>query len=92
MIAEPNRNRRASDDLQDTQRDRQTRNASSTSVHPVVIFWCTVFQERMVQVASTGSLPNILARFLPLTNSFYMNILLINQVSYLTNLEAGSFH
>src|SRR5260221_7302199 len=47
------RNRRASDDLQDTQRDRQTRKTSSSSAHLVVFLLCLVFQERMILVAST---------------------------------------
>ncbi len=40
--------------LKDTIRDRQTRSASSSSERLVVFFLCLVFQERMVQVASTG--------------------------------------
>src|SRR5215467_15102323 len=50
-------NRRASDDPQDTQRDRQTQQVSSSSAHLVVFFWCVVFQERMVHVASTKPAP-----------------------------------
>jgi hypothetical protein len=45
------RNRRASDDPQDAQRDRQTSKASSSSERLVVFLLCLVFQERMVQVA-----------------------------------------
>jgi len=48
------RNRRASDDLQDAQRDRQTQSASSSSERLVAFLLCPVFQKRMVQVASTG--------------------------------------
>jgi site-specific DNA recombinase len=48
------RNRRASDDLQDAQRDRQTRLASSSSERLVIFLLCLVFQERMVQAASTA--------------------------------------
>jgi hypothetical protein len=51
------RNRRASDDPQDAQRDRQTGSASSSSERPVVFFWCVVFQKRMVHVASTAARP-----------------------------------
>jgi hypothetical protein len=53
MIAEPNRNRRASDDLQDDQRDRQTRSASSSSERLVVFLLCLVFREREVQLDTT---------------------------------------
>jgi hypothetical protein len=49
-----NRNRRASDYLQEGQRDRQTREAGSFSERLAVFLFCIVFQERMVQVASTG--------------------------------------
>src|SRR5215469_3099262 len=49
------RNRRASDDLQDAQRDRQTREAGSFSERLTVFLFCIVFQERMTQVASTGN-------------------------------------
>ena len=44
---------RASDNLQDAQRDRQTQEASSSSVRLAIFLLCLVFQERMVQVAST---------------------------------------
>jgi hypothetical protein len=47
------RNRRASDYLQEGQRDRQTRSASSSSERLVVFLLCVVIQERMVQVATT---------------------------------------
>jgi hypothetical protein len=47
-------NRRASDDLQETQRDRQTRKTSSSSAQLVVFLLCLVFQERMILVASTA--------------------------------------
>jgi hypothetical protein len=49
-----NRNRRASDDLQAYQRDRQTQEVSSSSAHLAIFLFCIVFQERMVQVAITG--------------------------------------
>jgi hypothetical protein len=39
------RNRRASDDLQDAQRDRQTRKASSSTGSLAIFLWCIVFQE-----------------------------------------------
>src|SRR5262249_8305927 len=48
-----NRNRRASDYRQDTQRDRQTQSASSFSKRLAVFFFCLDFQERMVQVTIT---------------------------------------
>jgi hypothetical protein len=48
------RNRWASDDLQDAQRDRQTQEASSSSAHLAIFLLCLVFQEWMVQVAITG--------------------------------------
>src|SRR6266849_3452018 len=48
------RNRRASDDLQDAQRDRQTGSASSSSARLAIFLLCIVFQERIIQVASTG--------------------------------------
>src|SRR5260370_8248414 len=44
---------RASDDLQEGQRDRQAREAGSFSERLAVFLFCIVFQERMVQVAST---------------------------------------
>jgi hypothetical protein len=46
------RNRRASDDPQDAQRDRQTEQASS-STWSLAIFVVSRFQARMVRVAST---------------------------------------
>jgi hypothetical protein len=49
------RNRRASDYLQDAQRDRQTSSASLSSEHLVVFLFRIVFQERIVKVASTAS-------------------------------------
>jgi hypothetical protein len=47
-----NRNRRASDDPQVGQRDRQTRSASSTSERLIVFLFRIVLQERMDQEAS----------------------------------------
>src|SRR5260370_17606521 len=41
---------RASDDLQEGQRDRQAREAGSFSERLAVFLFCIVFQERMVQV------------------------------------------
>jgi hypothetical protein len=51
------RNRWASDNLLEAQRDRQTRSASSSSARLVFFLLCIVFQERMIQVASTAQ-PN----------------------------------
>jgi hypothetical protein len=50
-----NRNRRASDYLQEDQRDGQTRVTGSSLERLAVFLFCIVFQERMVQVAITGS-------------------------------------
>jgi len=47
------RNRRASDDPQDAQRDRQTQKAGYSSKRLAVFLLCIVFHERMVQVAIT---------------------------------------
>jgi hypothetical protein len=51
------RNRRASDDLQDALRDRQTRQASSSTGSLAIFLLCLIFQERIFQVASTGAVP-----------------------------------
>ncbi len=51
------RNRRASDDPQDAQRDRQTEQASSSTGILAIFMLCLVFQEWMVQVAITGGSP-----------------------------------
>jgi len=47
------RNRRASDDPQEDQRDRQTRSASLSSERLVVFLLCLVFREREVQLDTT---------------------------------------
>jgi len=52
------RNRRASDYRQDAQHDRQTHEATSSSPRLAVFLLCIVFQERMVQVASTAVRPD----------------------------------
>src|SRR6266516_6110936 len=51
------RNRRASDDPQDAQRDRQTEQASSSTGILAILMMCLVLQEWMVQVAITGGSP-----------------------------------
>src|SRR5260370_40800846 len=52
---------RASDDLQEGQRDRQASEAGSFSERLAVFLFCIVFKERMVQVASTRVHQRILA-------------------------------
>ncbi len=54
------RNRRASDDPQDAQRDRQTEQASSSTGILAIFMLCLVFQEWMVQVAITGGKSSVL--------------------------------
>jgi len=49
------RNRRASDDLQEDQRDRQIQNTSSSSECLAIFLLCPVFQARMVRVATTAT-------------------------------------
>jgi site-specific DNA recombinase len=56
------RNRRASDYPQETQRDRQTRDASSSSARLAIFLFCIVFQERIAQVAITPVEPGSASR------------------------------
>jgi hypothetical protein len=51
------RKQQASDDPQGAQHDKQTHEATSSSASLAAFLLCIVFQERMVQVASTARLP-----------------------------------